>query len=73
VKREDTTFRKTVVLGTTWDELTAKMLRIPFVPVSSPYGDTIVGLKHYFGYDGGFALLSAIYNDAAEKGMGTVN
>jgi nitrogenase molybdenum-iron protein beta chain len=73
VKSEDTTFRKTVVLGTTWDELTAKALKIPFVPVSSPYGDTIVGLKNYFGYDGGFALLSDIYNDAAEKGMGTVN
>jgi nitrogenase molybdenum-iron protein beta chain len=73
VKNEDTTFRKTVVLGTTWDELTAKMYKIPFVSVSSPYGDKIVGMKNYFGYDGGFSLLSDIYNDAAEKGMGTVN
>jgi len=73
VKQADTSFRKTVVLGTTWDELTAKTRRIPFVSVSSPYGDKIVGLKTYFGYDGGLALLADIFNDAAEKGMGTVN
>jgi nitrogenase molybdenum-iron protein beta chain len=73
VKRSDTAFRKTVILGTTWDELTAKTGRIPFVPVSAPYGDVIVGQKTYFGYDGGLALMQDIFNDAAAKGMGTVN
>jgi hypothetical protein len=33
----------------------------------------IVGQKTYFGYDGGFALMQDIFNDAAAKGMGTVN
>jgi nitrogenase molybdenum-iron protein beta chain len=72
VKSEDTTFRKTLLLGTTWDELTAKNLKLPFVSVSSPYGDLMIGAKHFFGFDGALNLVADIYNDTAEKGLGTI-
>jgi nitrogenase molybdenum-iron protein beta chain len=73
VKSEDTIFRKTVVFGTTWDELTAKNLKLPFVSVSAPYGDLMVGLKTYFAWEGAVNLVTDIYNDTANKGLGTVS
>jgi nitrogenase molybdenum-iron protein beta chain len=73
VKSEDTAFRKTAVFGTTWDELTAKTQKLPFVPVSAPYGDLMVGAKTYFAWEGGINLAADLYNDAANKGLGTVS
>ncbi|MDR0875971.1 MAG: nitrogenase molybdenum-iron protein, alpha and beta chain [Clostridiales Family XIII bacterium] len=73
VKSEDTTFRKTAVFGTTWDELTAKNLKLPFVPVSAPAGDLMVGVKTYFAWEGAINLAADLYNDAANKGLGTVS
>jgi len=72
VKRDETVFRKSALFGTTWDELTAKTHQIPFVPVSAPYGDRMVGQKTYFGFDGAIDLIADLYNDVATKGLGTV-
>lgn len=60
------------ILGTTWDELLAKNKQFPFVSVSAPYGDTVIGNKTYFGYDGAISLFADLYTDMANKSTGSV-
>jgi hypothetical protein len=61
--------RKSVILGSVWDDLLAKRYGMPFVSVSPPYGDALIGDKTYFGSEGAVGLISDIYNDAAAKGL----
>jgi nitrogenase molybdenum-iron protein beta chain len=60
------------IFGTAWDELLAKNKKFPFVPVSAPYGDTVIGNKTYFGYDGAISLFTDFYADMANKSTGSV-
>lgn len=69
IKGVDQRVRKSVVFGSVWDDLIAKKLNMPFVSVSAPYGDALIGDKTYFGADGAIGLISDIYNDAAGKGL----
>jgi nitrogenase molybdenum-iron protein beta chain len=65
----DQTVRKSVLFGSVWDDLLAKKSGMPFVSVSPPYGDVLIGDKTYFGSEGAIGLISDIYNDAAAKGL----
>jgi hypothetical protein len=65
----DQSVRKSVILGSVWDDLLAKRYSMPFVSVSAPYGDALIGDKTYFGSEGAIGLISDIYNDAAAKGL----
>jgi nitrogenase molybdenum-iron protein beta chain len=69
LKDVDQTVRKSVILGSVWDDLLAKRYSMPFVSVSAPYGDALIGDKTYFGSEGAIGLISDIYNDAAAKGL----
>ncbi|MPM48671.1 Light-independent protochlorophyllide reductase subunit B [bioreactor metagenome] len=60
------------ILGTAWDQLLATKRKITFVSVSAPYGDTLVGNKTYFGYDGAISLFADFYSDMVTKGTGSV-
>ncbi len=66
-KRE---FRRGAVflLGSTWDEPLRQTRKIPFLSVSAPYGDNMIGSKHYFGYSGGVNLFSDFYSSVADSG-----
>jgi nitrogenase molybdenum-iron protein beta chain len=65
----DQEVNKSIIFGTVWDDLLAKKLNMPYVPVSAPYGDILVGNKTYFGWDGAIELIRDIYNDTAIKGL----
>jgi nitrogenase molybdenum-iron protein beta chain len=65
----DQTVRKSVILGSVWDDLLAKRYAMPFVSVSAPYGDALIGDKTYFGSEGAIGLIADLYNDAAAKGL----
>lgn len=69
LKDVDQTVRKSVIFGSVWDDLISKKLNMPFVSVSAPYGDVLIGDKTYFGTEGAIGLISDIYNDAAAKGL----
>jgi nitrogenase molybdenum-iron protein beta chain len=69
IRGVDQEVRKSVVFGSVWDDLVARKLNMPFVPVSAPYGDILVGDRTYFGTEGAIGLISDIYNDAARKSL----
>lgn len=54
---------RSVIFGSNWDMLTARALGCAFVPVCAPYGQTLIGSKNYFGYDGGVDLYSDYYGE----------
>ena len=56
---------RSVVFGSNWDLLTARSIGSAFVPVCAPYGQTLIGSKNYFGYEGGVALFSDYYAEIA--------
>nr|WP_242949516.1 nitrogenase component 1 [Clostridium pasteurianum] len=58
---------KFVLLGSSWDDALAQNLKIPFIPISAPYGDVIIGNKNYFGYTGGISLFADYYTAVANK------
>lgn len=61
----------TVLLGSAWDDALAQNFKIPFIPISAPYGDVIIGNKNYFGYTGGISLFADYYTAVANKtGLG---
>jgi nitrogenase molybdenum-iron protein beta chain len=65
----DQSVDKACILGSVWDDLLAKKLNMPYVSVSAPYGDLLIGDKTYFGAGGAISLICDIYNDAAQKGL----
>ncbi len=56
---------RSVVFGSNWDLLTARAIGSAFVPVCAPYGQTLIGSKNYFGYEGGIALFADYYGEIA--------
>ena len=56
---------RSVIFGSNWDLLTARALGCAFVPVCAPYGQTLIGTKNYFGYEGGVSLFADYYGEIA--------
>ena len=69
LKDVDQMVRKSAVIGSIWDDITAKKANMPFVSVCAPYGDVLVCDKQYFGTDGALTLMADLYNDAEKKGL----
>jgi nitrogenase molybdenum-iron protein beta chain len=53
------------IFGSVLDELYAKQNLLPFVAVSTPLGNNLVGDSHYFGYRGATRLFHDFYSAAA--------
>ncbi|MDR2098197.1 MAG: hypothetical protein LBP37_06725 [Spirochaetaceae bacterium] len=64
-------YRRVCLFGTCWDQLTANNKRLPFVPVSAPYGDATVGNTSYFGYNGALVFIRDLYRDMTQKILGS--
>lgn len=57
-----------ILLGSSWDDALAQNLKMPFIPISPPFGDVVVGPKHYFGYNGGLNLFADFHTTVANMG-----
>jgi nitrogenase molybdenum-iron protein beta chain len=64
-------YRRVCLFGTCWDQLTANNKRLPFLPVSAPYGDTAVGNTSYLGYNGALTFIRDLYRDMTQKILGS--
>jgi len=53
------------IFGSVLDEIYAKENLLPFVSISTPLGNNLVGESHYFGYQGGIRLFHEFYSAAA--------
>ncbi|MDR2245891.1 MAG: hypothetical protein LBE17_04320 [Treponema sp.] len=69
--KETFPYRRICLFGTCWDQLTANNKRLPFLPVSAPYGDAAVGNTSYFGYDGALVFIQDLYRDMTQKILGS--
>jgi nitrogenase molybdenum-iron protein beta chain len=67
LKYEDLTIRKLCVFGSSWELVPTTKEKLPFVPVTTPLGDFMLGSKTYFGYEGGLTFMADLYSDAANK------
>jgi nitrogenase molybdenum-iron protein beta chain len=71
IKKEEFTFRKVCLFGTCWDQLTANNRQLPFLSVSAPYGDAVIGNTTYLGYDGALVFIRDLYRDMTQKILGS--
>ncbi|MDR0663588.1 MAG: hypothetical protein LBF80_05875 [Spirochaetaceae bacterium] len=71
IGKEAFTFRKACLFGTCWDQLTANNRQLPFVPVSAPYGDAMIGDTTYLGYNGALVFIRDLYRDMTQKVLGS--
>jgi nitrogenase molybdenum-iron protein beta chain len=71
IKEEIFTFKKVCLFGTCWDQLTANNRQLPFVPVSAPYGDAMIGNTTYLGYNGALVFIRDLYRDMTQKILGS--
>ncbi|WP_062328719.1 hypothetical protein [Treponema endosymbiont of Eucomonympha sp.] len=71
IKKEDVLFKKACLFGTAWDQLTANYKQRPFVRVSAPYGDSVIGNKTYFGWNGALTFLQDLHDDITSKILGS--
>jgi nitrogenase molybdenum-iron protein beta chain len=71
IKKEDFLFKKACLFGTAWDQLTANYKQLPFVRVSAPYGDSVIGNKTYFGWNGALTFLQDLHDDITSKILGS--
>ncbi|MDR2111137.1 MAG: hypothetical protein LBP32_07500 [Spirochaetaceae bacterium] len=69
--KETFPYRRVCLFGTCWDQLTANNRRLPFVPVSAPYGDAAIGNTSYFGYNGALVFIRDLYRDMTQKILGS--
>ncbi|MDR1107969.1 MAG: hypothetical protein LBL19_02920, partial [Spirochaetaceae bacterium] len=69
--KETFPYSKVCLFGTCWDQLTANNKRLPFLPVSAPYGDAAVGNTSYLGYDGALVFIRDLYRDMTQKILGS--
>lgn len=62
---EETVRGRPAIFGSLQDELYAKQNLLPFVAVSTPLGNNLVGDGHYFGYRGATRLFHEFYSASA--------
>lgn len=60
---------RAIIFGSTWDMTLAKKNKFAFLPISAPYGDTIIGTKNYFGYEGSLKLFADYYAELSNWGL----
>jgi nitrogenase molybdenum-iron protein beta chain len=70
-KKTDWSLSRATLLGTTWDELTAKNKAFPFIAVSAPSGNDVIIDKSYFGYNGELTFIRDLLNDSIRKFLGS--
>ena len=54
--------RKTLILGSTWEDKLSEDLNAPVVYISNPILDRLIVNKTYIGYTGGLNLIEEIYS-----------